>query len=313
VDAEQDTGPRNVTTPPSLHVQVVVYHNDLAQLRRLARGTAAAIDHASAIDAVGTVTVAIGDCSPRPSLEPADLEALRADFVGERRDRFAYEHFDANLGSGGGSNRLMASTDADVVWILNPDTYPAPTALARLLESIAPEDVAAVDARQLPIEHPKSFDPVTGEAAWVSGACMLVRRTAALAVNGFDDHFFPMYCDDVDVSWRLRLAGWKVRHAPLAAVYHDKRLDADGRPAASDFEHGSGLLSRLFLAHRYGRPDVVEATLAWAANSELAAHRTALAEYRQRLAAGDVPPTLAGAERVADLDSDYYGPARFSY
>jgi GT2 family glycosyltransferase len=142
---------------------------------------------------------------------------------------------------------------------------------------------------------------------------MLVRRAASRAVDGFDDHFFPMYCDDVDFSWRLRMDGWKVRHAPLATVFHDKRLDDQGRPAASDFEHGSGLLSRLFLAHRYGRPDVVDATLTWAANSDLDAHQTALAEYRRRLAAGDVPPALAGAERVADLDSDYYGPARFSY
>jgi GT2 family glycosyltransferase len=300
-------------TSPSLHVQVVVYDNDRAQLRRLARATAATVRQAVGAGAVGGVTVAIGDCSPRPSLEPADLALLAGDVVGEERHRFSHEHFGVNLGSGGGSNRLMQSTDADLVWILNPDTYPAPDALVRLLAAIAPDDVAAVDARQLPIEHPKGFDPRSGEAAWVSGACMVVRRSAALAVDGFDAHFFPMYCDDVDFSWRLRLAGWKVCHAPLASVYHDKRLDENGRPTASDFEHGSGLLSRLFLAHRYGRPDVVDTTLAWASHSELDAHQTALTEYRRRLAAGDVPPTLAGAERVADLDSDYYGPARFRY
>ena len=298
---------------PSVHVQVVVYDNDVAQLGRLARGTAAALRAAVAADVIERVTVAIGDCSANPSLDAADLMSLTDGFVGTLHDHFTYEHFGANLGSGGGSNRLSASTDADLIWILNPDTYPSPSALTHLVAAVAPDGVGAADARQLPIEHPKGFDPATGEAAWVSGACMLVQRSAALAVDGFDDHFFPMYCDDVDFSWRLRLDGWTVAHAPLAAVFHDKRLDTDGRPAASDFEHGSGLLSRLFLAHRYGRPDVVDATLAWAVNSDLEAHHTALAEYRRRLADGDVPITLDGAERVADLDNAYYGPARFSY
>ncbi len=300
-------------TEPNVHVQVVVYNNDVAQLRRLAHGVSAAVTVAATAGALGRVTVAVGDCSPSPSLDAAELVSLTDAFVGEDHDRFAYEHFSANLGSGGGSNRLMESTDADLVWILNPDTYPSPTSLLHLLNAIATDDVAAVDARQLPIEHPKGFDPVTGEAAWVSGACMMVRRSAALAVDGFDDHFFPMYCDDVDFSWRLRLAGWKVAHAPLAAVFHDKRLGTDGRPAASDFEHGSGLLSRLFLAHRYGRPDIVEATLAWAGDSEIESHRSALAEYHRRRATGDVPESLPDAARVADLDNDYYGPARFSY
>ena len=64
-------------------------------------------------------------------------------------------------------------------------------------------------------------------------------------VGGFDAHFFPMYCDDVDISWRLRLAGWKVRHAPRAAIFHDKRITIDGAVAISEFEITSGTLARL--------------------------------------------------------------------
>jgi GT2 family glycosyltransferase len=296
----------------TVRLQVVVYDNSPAELARLARGATAALAQARSNDAVGAIEVAFGDSSPSPSIPSDDITALSSTFSAVT-DSFEYQFFDANLGSGGGSNRLMEGTECDLVWILNPDTYPAPDSLGHLIDAVDADRVAAADARQLPIEHPKWFDPTTGETRWVSGAAMLIQRRAALEVDGFDAHFFPMYCDDVDLSWRLRLAGWSVVHAHRAAVFHDKRLDEHGRPAASAFEHRSGVLSRLFLARRYGRPDVVEATLSWAEVSELDAHRLAAGEYREREAAGDVPDELPGAATVADLDSDYYGPNRFAY
>lgn len=304
----------------SLCIQVVLYDNTLAELRRLVAGLGAAIRHARAAAGVGAVEVAFGDSSSSPLLADDDLERLRADLnAGDDPEPVpvSYEFFDANLGSGGGSNRLMECSDSELVWVLNPDTVPTPTVLTELVEALRPDDVAAVDARQVPIENPKSFDPVTGDAAWVAGSCLLLKRSAVASIGGFDPRFFPMYCDDVDLSWRLRIAGWRVCHAPNAVIFHDKRLTADGHPAASDFEHESGVLSRLFLAHRYHRPDVVQATLDWVDERGTEAHRRAVEAYRERLDAGDVPDALpdTGSETggVADLDSDYYGPSRFHY
>lgn len=296
---------------PSLSVQVVVFDNSLAELQRLVSGISATVRHARAASAVDVVAIAIGDASANPSLTDPEIDLLRG-AVGPHVD-ISYEFFGENLGSGGGSNRLMERSDSDLIWVLNPDTVPAPSALGELVAALQPEDVAAVDARQLPIESPKGFDPETGDAAWVSGACLLMKRAAATAVDGFDAHFFPMYCDDVDLSWRLRLTGWRVRHAPTAVIFHDKRLGADGRPLASDFEHESGMLSRLFLAHRYDRPDVVQTTLAWVDEHGTDAHRRAVVTYRARLDAGDVPKPIADPTGVADLDTDYYGPSRFRY
>jgi GT2 family glycosyltransferase len=310
-------------TELGVRLQVVVYDNEVGQLLRMARGAASAILQATSRSSparhgaghieLGPIEIAIGDSSIEPSLDDRERAALAEEFGSVPGSTFTYDFFGANLGSGGGSNRLMQSTEADLVWILNPDTYPAPDALTHLLAAIAADGVAAADARQIPVEHPKSFDRVTGEAAWVSGACMLLRREAAESVDGFDEHFFPMYCDDVDLSWRLRLAGWTVAHQPRAAVFHDKRLDGAGRPEASPFEHESGVLARLFLAHRYDRPDVVAATLSWVDAGGTPEHRRAAATYRERVEAGDVPSTIADAARVADLDSDFYGPARFRY
>lgn len=297
----------------SIRVQIVLYNNAIDELRRLSSGIGAALRHSIGAGAITSAELAFGDSSTVPSLTDTQVAEL-ADLVDPTGSTpVRYHFFDANLGSGGGSRRLMDGSRADVIWVLNPDTVPAPSALTHLLDVLVLDGVAAVDAKQIPIESPKGYDPGTGEAAWVSGACVVLRRDAAESVGGFDPHFFPMYCDDVDISWRLRLAGWTVRHQPLATVFHDKRLGSDGRPTASEFEHESGVLSRLFLAHRYGRPDIVDDTLAWVDARGHDPHRRAAATYRRRRDAGDVPEPLDGAAAVADLDADAYGPARLQY
>jgi GT2 family glycosyltransferase len=58
------------------------------------------------------------------------------------------------------------------------------------------------------------------EVAFASGAALVVRRAAWEAVGGFDADWF-MYVEDVDLSLRLRLAGWGVGVVPAASVEHD--------------------------------------------------------------------------------------------
>ena len=58
------------------------------------------------------------------------------------------------------------------------------------------------------------------EVAFASGAALVVRRTAWEEIGGFDADWF-MYVEDVDLSLRLRLAGWGVGVVPAASVEHD--------------------------------------------------------------------------------------------
>jgi len=56
----------------------------------------------------------------------------------------------------------------------------------------------------------------------VFGACggaAVYRRDAFTQVGGFDETFF-MYYEDVDVAWRLQIAGWPAVYAPRAVVFH---------------------------------------------------------------------------------------------
>ncbi|PSO44438.1 hypothetical protein BRC21_01375, partial [Candidatus Saccharibacteria bacterium SW_7_54_9] len=52
-----------------------------------------------------------------------------------------------------------------------------------------------------------------------SGAASLCRVDALNDIGLFDEWFFAYY-EDVDISFRARLAGWRVRYAPEAIVYH---------------------------------------------------------------------------------------------
>jgi GT2 family glycosyltransferase len=54
---------------------------------------------------------------------------------------------------------------------------------------------------------------------WVSGACILVRRTVLEELGGFDEGFF-MYCEDIDLCRRVQDAGHELRYEPAAVITH---------------------------------------------------------------------------------------------
>jgi N-acetylglucosaminyl-diphospho-decaprenol L-rhamnosyltransferase len=59
-----------------------------------------------------------------------------------------------------------------------------------------------------------------GSPDWVSGACILVRRSVLEELDGFDEGFF-MYCEDIDLCRRLRDAGHELLYEPAATVVHE--------------------------------------------------------------------------------------------
>ncbi|MCU0754643.1 MAG: glycosyltransferase family 2 protein [Xanthomonadales bacterium] len=153
-----------------------------------------------------------------------DAHRQQADTLAPAAPRFAALNLHAsprNLGFGKGHNALLAHGTAEWILLLNPDAALDSCSLEQAL-SVALNDPAAgaVEFRQRPYEHPKDYHPITLETSWVSGAAVLLRRSALVAIGGFDPRLF-LYGEDVDLSWRLRAAGFRLRYVPWATVLHE--------------------------------------------------------------------------------------------
>ncbi|OGL88508.1 hypothetical protein A3H75_02625 [Candidatus Uhrbacteria bacterium RIFCSPLOWO2_02_FULL_51_9] len=90
------------------------------------------------------------------------------------------------------------------------------------------------------------------EVFGVSGAmpCFRVAALRGLPVSDdliFDPHFFS-YKEDVDLAWRLRLAGWKTFAVPGAVAYHDRTAASPrtvtDRSAAEQWNNKSELVQK---------------------------------------------------------------------
>lgn len=126
-----------------------------------------------------------------------------------------------NLGFTGGYEHAFRYGDAEYYFVVNLDTVIEPDAITLLIQRLERDPkIGIAEARQAPREHPKYYDPITGETSWCSGACMMIRAKALRQIGGGFERSFFMYLEDIDLSWRMWLHGWKCIYVPEAVVQH---------------------------------------------------------------------------------------------
>jgi hypothetical protein len=129
-----------------------------------------------------------------------------------------------NDGFGAAHNRMMKAGfehGADCYLCVNPDGFLEPDAITALIHfDNNLEQPALLEALQFPREHPKPYNPFTGITPWCSGACLYISKRAYEIVGGFDENIF-MYCEDIDLSWRVRDLGYQCYVCSSAVFYHD--------------------------------------------------------------------------------------------
>ena len=113
-----------------------------------------------------------------------------------------------------------------------------------------------------------------GTAEWLSGACMLVRRSAYEAVGGFDERFF-LYCEDTDLCLRLWQAGHAVRFEPAAVVRHIGGASSGAGETQAIAARSRVLYARKHLAPRTARLEALGVALSEATHVLSSATRRA--------------------------------------
>lgn len=147
----------------------------------------------------------------------------------------------ANLGFGGGCNagmRQAFARGAEYVWLINSDATVDRGALSALVRvadqnpavaSVGSVVLEADDATQVQVWGGGRVNLWLGRSThclapgsidFVSGASVLLRRTAVEEVGLFDEASFFMYWEDTDLAFRLRNAGWQLAVAEDSRVWH---------------------------------------------------------------------------------------------
>ena len=199
-------------------------------------------------DGVAGLRVLVWHNDGGPAVTPG-LQALYDDAVAGGLALVLTPGDAGNPGFGPAINEMLRLSQAEFVLVLNQDAIPEPGSLEFLCQTAASDakEVAAWEMRQIPYEHPKDYDPVTQSTEWVSGAAVLLRASALRAVGGFEPRIF-MYGEDVELSWRLRCAGLRLRYVPRSAVVHHTYAQANEVKPLQVLE---GIYANLSIRARY--------------------------------------------------------------
>lgn len=155
-----------------------------------------------------------------------------------------------NHGFGVGNNKAAKLGESEYILFLNIDTEIFPDTLSKLAKELDNSDnsIGAWELRQSPYEHPKFYDPITGETSWSSGACIVLRRTVFEETKGFDKMLF-MYCEDVELSWNIRKRGYKIKYLPNINIVHYSYESPGG---FKQTQYIYGIINNLYLRYKYG-------------------------------------------------------------
>lgn len=159
---------------------------------------------------------------------------------------------DKNYGFAGGYNKALQQVQSDYYVLLNSDVEVTPGWIEPVIALLeAQPDYAVyqpkilsfsekdhfeyagaaggwIDYLGYPFARGRVFNTLEKDTAqynnaapvfWASGAAMFIRAGIYHAVGGLDDYFFA-HQEEIDLCWRIQLAGYKIGCCPESVVYH---------------------------------------------------------------------------------------------
>lgn len=160
--------------------------------------------------------------------------------------------FKENYGFAKGYNEALKQVKADYYVLLNSDVEVQPGWLEPMVELLEKDrSIAACQPKILSWHNKKLFEYAGAAGGWLdeygypfakgrvfdiceedkgqydqsepifwaSGASLFIRPAVYHAVKGFDEYFFA-HQEEIDLCWRIQLAGHKIYSCPSSVVYH---------------------------------------------------------------------------------------------
>jgi GT2 family glycosyltransferase/glycosyltransferase involved in cell wall biosynthesis len=157
-----------------------------------------------------------------------------------------------NEGFAGGCNLGVAASSGEFIALLNNDAKPDPGWIRAAIDKFDESSkIGAVASRVLDwggvlVDYIGSamtwygmgYKPLTAEPVprghdrardvlFGTGSAMFIRRSVFDELGGFDERYF-MFFEDVDLGWRLNLAGWRFVYEPASLAYHKHHASMEG-------------------------------------------------------------------------------------
>ena len=157
-----------------------------------------------------------------------------------------------NEGFAGGYNWALKKINADYYVLLNSDVEVTPNWISPMVEVLEKDKLNAacqpkllsqkeptlfeyagaaggwIDGLGYPFSRGRVFDVCEKDEKrydtvesifWASGAAMMIRSHVFHELGGFDASFFA-HQEEIDLCWRIQLAGYQIYCCPTAVVYH---------------------------------------------------------------------------------------------
>lgn len=224
---------------------------------------------------IATTDCALADVIVADNGSPdGSVSLLEQEFPQVKLLRFA-----ENYGFAEGYNRAIERTQYKYTILLNSDVATSDNWIAPLYEYMeAHPEVGACQPKLLSYREPEMFeyagasggfidkngypycrgrlfatvekdnhqyDDVTS-VFWATGAALMVRSEIYLSVGGLDKYFFA-HMEEIDLCWRILLAGYDIKVIPQSVAYH---LGGGSLPASNPRKTYLNFRNNLLLLHK---------------------------------------------------------------
>lgn len=157
-----------------------------------------------------------------------------------------------NKGFAGGASVGLFGAAGEILCTVNPDVKLDKRWLRAVAATLSDPDVGVVGSRVLypdgktlqhaggVVHYPLATTDHIGrgeidrgqynlpkKVSFVTGAALAMRRDVGRSLQFFDDSFFPLYYEDVDLCWRAEKEGLSTIYQPDALAYHKETVTLD--------------------------------------------------------------------------------------